>query len=77
MSQHQDVLVDKAVLLEANAEVTIAVQMTASEEDANEVIMSHNRSDWTWIRLANGDLVLATYPHGDLYDKMSQRNGMV
>ena len=25
------------------------------------------RSDWVWIRLANGDLCLATFPYGDTY----------
>lgn len=25
------------------------------------------RSEWFWLRLANGDLALATFPHGDTY----------
>lgn len=25
------------------------------------------RSQWYWIRLSNGDLVMACYPHGDTY----------
>lgn len=30
------------------------------------------RSDWVWVRLANGDLLLATYPRGDTYEKVNQ-----
>lgn len=25
------------------------------------------RSEWLWLRLANGDLLLATFPRGDTY----------
>lgn len=30
------------------------------------------RSDWVWIRLPDGDLVLAIYPQGDTYFSTEQ-----
>lgn len=46
-----------------------------AERDAVDYVLSQSseelgfdgRSNWVWIRLANGDLVLATYPQGDTY----------
>lgn len=31
-------------------------------------IGNDGRSEWKWIRLPNGSLVLATYPEGDTYE---------
>lgn len=55
----------------------IGHMVDATDADATEVMMSRERSDFTWIRLANGELLLACHPTGDLYEKMSQRPGMV
>lgn len=50
----------------------IARQKPASAEAVNVILASSDtdpdgRSEWLWVRLANGDLLLATYPQGDGY----------
>lgn len=35
--------------------------MNASEDDED------GRSNWVWVRLPNGDLILGVYPQGDTY----------
>jgi hypothetical protein len=51
---------------------TIAQSKPASAESIKRVTTAPvsrcvGRSQWVWIRLASGDLVIATYPRGDLY----------
>lgn len=51
---------------------TIAQLKRASAESIKRVTTAPvngftGRSQWFWIRLADGGLVLATYPRGDLY----------
>jgi hypothetical protein len=45
-------------------------------EDVTAVIQSKigddGRSDWKFIRLSNGDLVLAVYPTGEMYELISE-----
>jgi hypothetical protein len=41
-----------------------AARLLAVEPDADSL---DTRSDWQWVRLANGDLMLATFPQGDTY----------
>lgn len=36
-------------------------------EDPKGPIGNGERSDWQWVRLANGDLMLAVFPQGDGY----------
>lgn len=43
----------------------------------NSSLEDHGRSKWCWIRLSNGDLILGTFPQGDMYEEISQREGMV
>lgn len=55
-------------------ELLIATQHPAGD-DVVQLVMSKpaydgandddNRSGWQWIRLANGDLILGVYPHGE------------
>jgi hypothetical protein len=33
----------------------------------NAAVNNNGRSPWLWVRLANGDLLLATFPCGDTY----------
>jgi len=33
------------------------------------------RSEWMWVRLPNGDLLLATFPHGDTYFHVEDETG--
>lgn len=51
--------------------VLIATAVIADKTVAEKVINSHvgddGRSEWHWFRLANGDLILGTFPHGDTY----------
>lgn len=30
----------------------------------------HGRSDWVWLRLPNGDLIMGVFPQGDTYLEM-------
>lgn len=47
--------------------------MRAASDAAVETVLnadvnsSDGRSEWLWIRLPNGDLVLGVYPQGDTY----------
>lgn len=36
-------------------------------QEAVDFVLAHSRSQWVWIRLPDGDLVLATFPQGDDY----------
>jgi len=51
--------------------LTVATFFPAAEVEANRVIAAvdneDGRSSWQWMRLANGDLVLAAYPGGNTY----------
>lgn len=51
---------------------------SASDEDAQRVLNAserdpNGRSGFRWITLPNGDLVLAVYPQGDLYEELTQK----
>lgn len=44
----------------------------ASEESVGKVLSAHvgtgdGRSEWVWLRLPNGDLILGVYPQGETY----------
>lgn len=49
----------------------------ASQEDANYVLAQpvdlDGRSDWKWVRLTDGSLILGVYPCGDTYIEMSDK----
>lgn len=51
----------------------IAFEATADPAIAQAVIDApignNGRSDWCWIRLANGDLLLACWPNGETYEE--------
>jgi|tagenome__1003787_1003787.scaffolds.fasta_scaffold20572346_3 hypothetical protein len=55
---------------------TIAVTYAASEEAVQTVlkapVQDDGRSEWRWIRFANGDLVLAVYPLGNTYEALEK-----
>ncbi len=34
-------------------------------------VSANGRSEWGWLRLANGDLYLTVAPHGDMYEWMT------
>jgi len=60
----------------------IANQIIATPEEVELVINSEpdgqdGRTDWVFLRLANGDLVLATYPCGDTYLEIGKREEMI
>ena len=40
---------------------SVGTVLTASETSED------GRSNWMWVRLANGDLILGVYPQGDTY----------
>jgi hypothetical protein len=43
-----------------------ATVMSSQPEDPD------GRSEWTWVRLLNGDLMLATFPQGATYEKVEE-----
>jgi hypothetical protein len=56
---------------------TIAWMKDASPEAVDymltrEVGTGNGRSKWVWLRLANGDLILGTFPQGDTYMDVSE-----
>lgn len=60
----------------------LAVSIEARPEDLTDLMQAtegdlDGRSAWQWVRLANGDLMLACYPHGDTYERFTQRFGMI
>jgi hypothetical protein len=44
------------------ASPTSVALVLAADENSDD-----GRSNWVWVRLANGDLVLGIYPQGDTY----------
>lgn len=52
-------------------DVLVAVKAKAKPADVN-FTLNGDTSDWYWLRLPNGDLVLATYPTGDTYENLVQ-----
>ena len=48
----------------------------AKEEDVAHVlgqgVNDDGRSEWVWVRLPNGDLVLGVFPRGDTYFSMEK-----
>lgn len=49
----------------ASAE-SVGIVITADEDSPD------GRSNWVWVRLANGDLILGLYPQGDTYMETEQ-----
>jgi len=55
-----------------NPEHIIATTLPASDEAVADVTAAdptsgNGRSEWLWVRLANGDLILGVFPQGDTY----------
>ncbi|MBY0561521.1 hypothetical protein [Hyphomicrobium sp.] len=53
--------------------VTLGYMVPATADDVARMLAAdpfsgHGRSNWVWVRLANGDLMLATFPQGDTYE---------
>jgi len=56
----------------AEDEITIATIHPASEDSVHTVLNASvndedGRSNWVWLRLPNGDLILGVFPQGDTY----------
>jgi hypothetical protein len=58
------------------AALHIATVHPASPEYATEVLEAEidndGRSDWVWVNLANGDLLLGTFPRGLTYERIEK-----
>lgn len=76
--QHQkwDGVTREWVYTEGGEELTM---WPAGAEGTTRVLLSDpnlpdgwTRSEWLWIRLANGDLILGVYPQDDLYESLSR-----
>lgn len=57
---------------EQDMEVPLAWVHPASEQSVHTVLSSevdtgNGRSEWAWLRLPNGDLMLGVFPQGDTY----------
>lgn len=56
---------------------TIAWAMDASPDAVDYVLTrevgdNDGRSQWVWLRLANGDLMLGTFPRGETYEYVAE-----
>lgn len=54
----------------------IGHKVPANRQDVDTVLLAlkgdpNGRSEWTWIVLANGDVCLATFPQGELYERLN------
>ncbi len=49
------------ILLKPASPASVLTVLAASDTDED------GRSEWLWVRLPNGDLVLGVYPQGDTY----------
>lgn len=47
------------------------VDLVLSQPVSSSVVGSDGRSPWVWVRMQNGDLMLATFPQGDTYMTVS------
>lgn len=59
----------------------IATSTPAVWKDVSHVLRAptgteDGRSDWHWLRLANGDLILGVYPRGDTYLQLVEHLGV-
>lgn len=68
------------VIEETGQVMHVATILPAKRADVNYVLAadedSHDgRSNWVWLRLANGDLVLGVFPQGDTYEYVTNRAG--
>lgn len=56
--------------IEADADPRIAQMVIDANVDEGDGSQGHldGRSNWKWIRFANGDLMLACWPHGETYE---------
>lgn len=53
-----------SVLPATKEQVDFVLSQSEDDEDG--------RSNWVWVRLANGDLILGVYPQGDTYETITQ-----
>lgn len=69
----------KTIFLEdesgANTTIEIGYHTKAKQKDVNFVLAQpinlDGRSEWRWIRLQNGTLILGCFPCGDTYIEIS------
>ena len=71
MSDHKYIYQDKDV--DDSKPALIAITGKADPEMARMVMSqspggNDGRSEWLWVRLGNGDLLLACYPQGETYE---------
>jgi hypothetical protein len=52
----------KSIALIHPADAADVAKVLAADEDSED-----GRSNWCWIRLLNGDLILGVFPQGDTY----------
>lgn len=56
-----------AEFIEGDADSKHGYQREPASFEAKDYVLKHKHSDWYFIRLPNGDLVLAVYPQEDCY----------
>ncbi len=59
----------------------LATNIDAKREDVDFLLSQpvdnwDGRSDWRWVRLQNGDLMLAVFPCGETYFYIAERCGI-
>lgn len=62
----------KPHILEHDIPTTVAWVHPASKKSIKKVLCADEnsvdgRSNWVWVRLANGDLILGVFPQGETY----------
>lgn len=55
-----------SVLVHPASRESVDLVLSRSEDDPN------GRSNWLWVRLPNGDLILGVFPQGDTYEMVER-----
>lgn len=67
-----DQVVDRAIAWTTEASREAVDFVLSQQIDTPENNGHDGRSPWIWLRLANGDLGLVTFPHGETYVHVSE-----
>jgi hypothetical protein len=61
------------VTLDVHTKETVIATCGPADPKDVDYVCRNKRSVWLWVTLANGDLLLATYPYGETYEAVRQR----
>lgn len=78
MKRHTIDIEPEEYMDEYDAELTIATIEPATEEEVRFMLAleespsGDTRSQWAWVRLADGHLIFGCFPQGDSYELVTQ-----